>query len=367
MKVLQLINSLSAGGAEKLLVNSVIEYHKKGIDVDILLLKGGSSPFVQLLKPYPEIKVFTLGEQNNIYNPKYIFKLRGYFKNYDLVHVHLFPSLYWSSIANIIDGVLGKRKYKLIYTEHNTTNRRRERKIFKVLDRIFYNRFDAIVSISDAVDSSLKEHLGANFNNKVLQIYNGIDLKEITEAESYLKEEIEFDISDSLVMQVSSFTAQKNQLTLIKCLKHLPVSYKLILVGDGPEKENCIKVSEEMDLGNRVFFFGIRKDVPRLLKTVDVVVLSSHFEGLSLSSVEGLASGRPFIASDVPGLTEVVKGAGLLFDDNDEIKLASLIKDVSSDKIMYQKVVDDCIERSKKFDILTMTSNYSELYKKIIN
>tara|TARA_R110002111_G_scaffold262376_1_gene338261 strand:- start:1381 stop:2496 length:1116 start_codon:yes stop_codon:yes gene_type:complete len=365
LKALQLINSLTAGGAEKLLVNSVIEYHKKGIDVNILLINGGSSPFLQLLRPYPEIKVFNLGKNNNIYNPKYILKLRKFFKNYDVVHVHLFPSLYWASIANFIDGIFGKKKYKLVYTEHNTTNRRREKKIFKLFDRIIYNRFDAIVSISDAVDSSLKQHLGKKLENKIIQIYNGIDLKEIIEAKKYSRNEIKFDLSDKLILQVSSFTPQKNQQTLIKSLKYLPNSFKLILVGDGVEKENCINIAQKMDISDRVSFLGIRKDVPRLLKSVDVVVLSSHFEGLSLASVEGLASGKPLIASDVPGLTEVVEGAGILFEDNNEKQLANLILSVCTNDIINKKTISDCINRSKKFDILTMTQKYSDLYKEL--
>lgn len=365
LKVLQLINSLTAGGAEKLLVNAVIEYHKKGIEVDILILNGGFSPFLQLLKPYPEIKVFHLGENNNVYNPKNIFKLRKYFKNYDIVHVHLFPALYWASLASLIDGFLRKSKYKLVYTEHNTTNRRREMKIFKFLDRIFYKKYHTIVSISDAVDLSLKKHLGSRFKNKIIQIYNGIDLKEITEAKKYLKTDFKFTTNDKLIIQVSSFTPQKNQLTLIKSLNHLSNAFKLILVGDGVEKEKCIDYAKKIGVIDKVFFFGIRKDVPRLLKSVDVVVLSSHFEGLSLSSVEGLASGKPFIASDVPGLTEVVEGAGVLFEDNNEKQLAGLIEKVCNDEIFYNKVVFDCVERSKKFDILTMTRNYLDLYKEI--
>lgn len=365
LKVLQLINSLTAGGAEKLLVNSVIEYYKKGIEVNILLLKGGSSPFLQLLKPYPEIKVFYLGENNNIYNPKYIFQLRSFFKNYDVVHVHLFPALYWASIASLINDFFGKRQYKLVYTEHNTTNRRREKKVFKLLDRIIYKKYDTIVSISDAVDSSLKQHLGKKLENKIIKIYNGIDLKEIIEAKKYSRNEIKFDSNDKLILQVSSFTPQKNQQTLIKSLKYLPNSFKLILVGDGGvEKENCINIAQKMDLSDRVFFLGIRKDVPRLLKSVDVVVLSSHFEGLSLSSVEGLASGKPFIASDVPGLTEVVEGAGILFEDNNEKELANAILSICTNVIVNKKIISDCINRSKKFDILTMTQKYSDLYKK---
>jgi glycosyltransferase involved in cell wall biosynthesis len=278
--------------------------------------------------------------------------------------VHLFPALYWAGFADIIMNK-NKRKYKLIYTEHNTTNRRRNSIIFQILDRFVYKRFHRIVSISDAVDINLKNHLGDNFKN-IIKIYNGIDLNEINDAIAYTKEDIDFTDKDKLILQVSSFTAQKNQLTLIKCLKQLPINYNLILVGDGELKSVCVKITDELGLSERVKFFGIRKDVPRLLKSVDVVVLSSHFEGLSLSSVEGLASGKPFIASDVPGLTEVVKGAGLLFTDNDENQLAELILGLCTNEIYYLQTVADCIERAKKFDIINMTQKYSNLYKELI-
>src|SRR5690606_37044183 len=93
-------------------------------------------------------------------------------------------------------------------------------------------------------------------------------------------------------------------------------NYVLLLVGDGMLRKSSEELANKIGVKNRVLFLGIRKDVPRLLKSVDLVVLSSHFEGLSLSSVEGLASGTPFLASDVPGLTEVVENAGVLFEND---------------------------------------------------
>ena len=364
MKVLELINSLNAGGAENLLVNSVIKYNEMGIDVDLLLLNGGNSPFLEKLNPYSEISVFSLGNNINVYNPLNFLKLIKFFKKYDIIHVHLFPSLYWAAFADIIMKTQ-KKKYKLIYTEHSTSNRRRNSIVFKILDKLVYKRFHTIVSISDAVDINLKNHLGDSFKN-IIKIYNGIDLDEINAAIPYSKEDINFTDKTKLILQVSSFRYPKDQLTLIKSLKYLPNDYSLILVGDGELKLDCIKITNDLGLSDRVKFYGIRKDVPRLLKSVDVVVLSSHFEGLSLSSVEGLASGSPFIASDVPGLTEVVEGAGLLFEDNNEKQLASLIESVCTDEKFNAKVVSDCIERSKKFDIMTMTSKYSDLYKKSV-
>ncbi|WP_100611546.1 glycosyltransferase [Confluentibacter lentus] len=362
MKVLQIINSLSAGGAEKLLVNSVVEYRKMGIDVDILVLKGGVSPFLDKLEPFQEINVFALGDQTNVYNPLHIFKIYDFLNNYNVVHVHLFPVLYWVALADMLR--IGKRNYKLVYTEHNTTNRRRDKLLFKFIDKILYRRFHKIVSISDAVDVNLRNHLGKSFDN-IIKIYNGIDLKEIYEAIPYSKEALDFTEMDKLIIQVSSFTAQKDQLTLIKSLEFLPKNYFLILVGDGELKSSCIKKTEELRLSDRVKFYGIRKDVPKLLKSVDVIVLSSHFEGLSLSSVEGLASGKPFIASDVPGLTEVVEGAGLLFEDANENQLAELILKLFDDNQYYSETVNQCMARAKKFDIIKMTKEYYNLYKEL--
>ena len=362
MKLLQVINSLSPGGAEKLIVDAVIKYYKKGAIVDILLINKTSSPFIDKLKDYPEINIFSLGENINVYNPIHIIKFGVFFKNYEVVHVHLFPALYWAAISTMFR----KKTYRLVYTEHNTVNRRRRLKIFKIFDKIAYKQFDHIISISDSVDISLKKHLGSKFKN-IIKIYNGIDLEEIYNAKSYPKKDINLSPNDIAILQVSSFTAQKNQVTLIKSLIHLPENFNVLLAGEGSMKKNLIELTNELGLDKRVHFLGVRKDIPNLLKSVDVVVLSSHFEGLSLSSVEGLASGKPFIASDVPGLTEVVKDAGILFEDNNDKELAYQIKMLCTDEKQYFNIANKCQKRAKMFDINNMTNKYLELYNKNID
>ncbi|MFD2098861.1 glycosyltransferase [Flagellimonas iocasae] len=358
MKVLQLINSLGAGGAEKLLVDAAITYSNLGIQVDILILKKKESPFIDKLKNHPSINLYWLSETASFYNPLLLFKLKKHFIKYDVVHVHLFPCLYWAGISSMLH-----KSYRLVYTEHNTTNRRRESTLFKLLDKVIYRRYDDIVSISDSVDKSLKEHLGSSFQN-ITKIYNGIDLKEITKSKPYTKQELGLTDSNVCLMQVSSFTAQKNQNFLIKSLTELPENYVLLLVGDGMLRKSSEEYAEKMGVENRVLFLGIRKDVPRLLKSVDLVVLSSHFEGLSLSSVEGLASGKPFLASDVPGLTEVVKDAGVLFENNNMESFVSAVNGLMQDGDYYNTVAVKCQERAKKYDIVTMCSQYKLLYQK---
>lgn len=357
MKILQFINSLAAGGAEKLIVDATIEYHKRGIPVDLLLISKGNSPFLERLNEFDAIKVFYLGEDVDVYNPKYIFKLNAYFKKYDIVHVHLFPAMYWAAFAKIF----GKKPYKLIFTEHNSTNRRMNNPFFKLLDKWVYTQFDNLITISDAVDAALRGYLGSSFKN-ITKIYNGINLVEIKEALPYSKHELGFSDNNILILQVSRFFPQKDQATLIRAMVDLPKHIVLLLVGSGPLMEEHKQLAKNLNLEDKVFFLGVRRDVPRLLKSVDYVVLSSHFEGLSLSSVEGLASGKPFIASDVPGLTEVVQGAGFLFPDRNEKKLTEILLGLQKNPKLYEETVEACITRSKTFDINNMVDNYLKLY-----
>lgn len=359
MKVLQVINSLNSGGAEKLVTDLCIAYLKKGVDVELALLNGQKTAFLErLIKISPELKIHDLGEGKSMYSPTHIFKLRRLLKQYDVIHVHLFPSFYWVGFASF----LGNVRPKLFYTEHNTTNRRRNHPLLKHIDKVVYRRYTKIISISDAVHQNLQEHLG-KLKKLVFQINNGINLNEVSSAKPYQKTELGFDETTTLLLQVSSFTPQKDQKTLIQSLQHLPETTHLILVGDGPLRTEQEKLVASLQLSERVHFYGLRNDVPRLLKTVDIVVLSSNFEGLSLSCVEGLASGRPFMASDVPGLTEVVQGYGILFPKGDHESLASSINKLIEDEDYYKAVVEKCMARSKDFDIEDMVEGYLQCYK----
>ncbi len=131
-------------------------------------------------------------------------------------------------------------------------------------------------------------------------------------------------------------------------------------------KEKCEKLVAVLGLEDRVFFLGIRTDIPQLLKTADIVVLSSKYEGLSLSSIEGMASGKPFVASDVPGLKEAVSGAGVLFPVGNEKKLAEEILHLSSDADYYAATVEKCLARAKDYDISKMVTEHINLYKEIL-
>lgn len=361
MKILQLINSLSAGGAEKLLVDASIAYHKLGISTEILVLNELNSPFKARLEEFPEVKIHYLGSDINVYNPLLTFRLKPYLNNYDLIHVHLFPALYWVSMAKI----LGLTNKPIVLTEHSTNNKRRGNVLLRAIDKLIYKSFNEIVTISEAAKQSLEKHLGRSFNN-ISTIDNGVDLQTIYEAKPHERSELGFEKDNFLLIQVSSFRYPKDQKTVIKALELLPKNVHLLLVGDGPLRNENEELASQLGLKERVHFYGIRSDVPRLIKTADITMLSSAYEGLSLTSVEGLASGKPFLATDVPGLHDVVKDAGILFELGNESELAEHVNKLINDSQYYKNTVNKCQARAKKFDILNMVKNYASLYQKVL-
>jgi glycosyltransferase involved in cell wall biosynthesis len=256
-------------------------------------------------------------------------------------------------------------KIKLVFTEHSTSNRRRNSIVFQIIDQFIYSFYTKIITISDDVDLAIKKSIKSNLNKFIL-IKNGINLKLIESGKVYNDAIFEKKGNKKFLIQVSSFQYPKDQKTLIKSLLHLPSKFSLFLVGDGILRTECEGLVDTLNLQSRVHFLGIRMDIANLLQTADFIVLSSHHEGLSLASIEGLASGKPFIASDVPGLHEVVNGAGLLFEDGDYKALAQHILQLDTNLDFYNQTVKNCLERAAEFNIEIMVKKEIELYKTLI-
>lgn len=359
MKIAQIINTLNIGGAENLVVESLPFFKNKLPNTDLFVLKKTDSYLSRSLSS--DNIPFKFLTEGSLYNPLIIFKIIPILRKYDIIHFHLFPTLYWVVIAKIISF----SNTKLIFTEHNTNNQRRNKKRFKLIERFIYSKVDKIVTIADEVDEKLKQHL--NFEDyKFVKIYNGVYIKKFSNAEVKDRSLFNFKKDDRLIIQVSSFRKQKDQETLIKSLLFLPDNFKVLLVGDGPLKSELENLTKDNNLSERVMFLGLRNDVPNLLKMCDYVILSSNHEGLSLASIEGMASGKPFIASKVPGLTEIVDKYGLLFNKGDEKDLSSKIISLENNIDFKEDVVKRCLHRANQFDIMTMVDKYIDLYKKMI-
>lgn len=362
MKIVQIIGSMGSGGAEKLLLDLLPLYRKKGIEVDLLVLNGTEYPFMKALKERACCTIHSLGS-GSIYNPIHVLRLIPFLRKYDIVQVHLFPSQYWVVLAKIISF----SRTKLILTEHNTSSPRMKNYFISKIDKFMYRFYDKVVCVKEDVYQIIQEYTG-QLKSKFVVIENGIDLEKIYSAASYSKKSISesFESEDILLIQVARFNKQKDQETVVRALEYLPDNVKLLLVGDGDLKRKCEDLVQELKLSERVLFLGLRMDVPQLLKTVDISILSTNHEGFPLAALEAMAAGKPLIASDVPGVSDVVKGAGVLFEKGNAKELARYIDKLINNPEYYQEIISSCKERVKKSDIQSMVDKQILLYKSLV-
>lgn len=397
MKILHVITSLQTGGAEHLMVDLLPRLRDLGHEVDLCVFNGARTAFYEQLEA-EGIKIQAFAEGGSVYNIKHLLKLRKLMPQYDIVHTHNTACQYFAAFgrgrgleglrgskgsrslkglnglngSNGSEGLRGSKGLKglrgskglrgplLITTEHSTSTRRRKYRIFRYIDRWMYKRYDRIICISKPSEESLRNYIGDHY--PISTILNGVDVERFVSAAPVI---LGLD-GCKVITMVAGFRYEKDQPTVIRAMKHLPQDYHLVLVGDGSRRSEYEQLIASLDLNDRIHLLGLRNDVPGILKSSDVIVMSSHREGLSLSNVEGMASGRPFVASDVEGLREVTQGAGVLFPHGDDKVLADVILKLTTDKAYREDVTKKCQERARQYDIQRMVTEYYNVYYQLI-
>lgn len=361
-KILYVITSLRTGGAEKMITEISRFLIKEGHLVEVLIFDGIRSPLLNELEDHG-VKVYRGGAGYfQMYNPFHILRIKRLAKknNYDFIHSH-------NSSAQYFVAFSGAGKYsKLITTEHNTSNRRRKKNIYKFIDRYIYHKYDSVISVSNKVKRNLLDYLnkkdGSRTNHeKFPVIYNGIDLSKFLTID---KDPVD---SPPIILMISAFRKQKDHDTAIRAMLYLPEQYKLWLAGEGKTKIGCEKLVRSLNLSGRIKFLGNVNDVPTLISQSKIVILSTKFEGMPLVAIEAMASGKPFIASDVDGVKEVTSDAGILFQKGNYIELAHKIENLINSPKEFEIVAKKCRKRALTFDLSHTLSQHLELYKRILS
>ena len=367
MRILQVITSLDMGGAETLVVNLIPRLQALGNTVDLCIFNGKETPLThRLKKESPQTKIYALG--HGVYNPLYILKLIKIMRNYDIVHTHNSSPQLFVAIASLFSHT------NLVSTEHNTSNRKRNWMWYRPIESWMYGQYNHVICISQIAEDKLREYMGGVWLDKtnhrykqISTINNGVDVKAISDATPdnallSLKEQ------RKAILMVAGFRDAKDQDTVVKALGLLDNSrFEVWFAGVGIRQEIVKQLAESLGVSDRVRFLGLRTDIPNVLRAADVIVMSSHWEGLSLSNVEGMSAHKPFIASDVNGLKEVTKGYGILFPHEDAKALAEEINRLTSDETYYNEIAERCYNRALEFDISNTVSGYADVYKNILN
>ena len=204
MRVLHIIDNLSMGGGQNLLIGLSGEQKNMGHDVTVLALEACSDSLVHDKIVEEGVQVKILSEKVGLHNPFQILLLLPWLAKYDIVHVHLFPALYWVGFAKL----LSFSRTPIVYTEHSTKNRRREHFLLRRIDNFVYRYlYNKIIACSDrALETYMEVYPSVRH---VCAINNGVDNSKYWDAKPYSKQEL-LGIPDDcfLITMVARFMAQ---------------------------------------------------------------------------------------------------------------------------------------------------------------
>ena len=236
-------------------------------------------------------------------------------EKYDVIHLH---TSYWKSF--LAEEIAIKCNIPKIIVHSHSTQIDEINENKRMLAEEVHNKKKLEFNISLATDFWACSKLAADWlfgqhisRNKIHIMKNAIDVEKFL-YNSEIRDRIrkELDLENSFVIgNVGRFSYQKNQEFLLNVFSTVCKKIenaKLVLVGDGELKEHYLKLSEELEIKNKVIFTGARTDINELLQAFDLFCLPSRFEGLPIVLIEAQTSGLKCLASNF--ITDEVSIAG---------------------------------------------------------
>jgi glycosyltransferase involved in cell wall biosynthesis len=224
------------------------------------------------------------------------------------------------------------------------------------------------VAVSKEVRNRLCEDLLIP-ENKVSVVLNGIYLKPFDLApDKILRTQLLAGKQLSIVFTPARLHEQKGHKYLIDAVASVP-NAMFVLAGDGPERNFLEKYAFDRGVNERVIFLGYRKDIAQLLASCDLFVLPSLYEGLPISIIEAMASGKPIIATDIGGNNEaIIHGeTGYLVPPKDSEKLAEIINMILANPSISINIGRAAKKRAyEQFSSNAMIRNLTQIYEELL-
>lgn len=171
---------------------------------------------------------------------------------------------------------------------------------------------------------------------------------------------------DFAVLSVGDLIPRKNQAAIIRALPLMPESAKLIICGEGPERENLLVLADEPGVTGRVSLLGFRDDVAEIMAACDCLVFPSVHEGLPVSVMEAMASGLPVVASPIHGIDPNLFSdgeSGVLLPDTGPASIAAAVSGLMSDPALRARLAEGAVSSVCRFGLREALAATSRTYE----
>jgi len=242
---------------------------------------------------------------------------------------------------------------------------------FKAYLSPFYRACDLIIVPSQSMCKVLADQFG--ISSPVEIIPNGVDLTPYRTGNQPIDRTIfGFSTNNVISTYVGRLSPEKNLSLLIRAFYGVAMTYdhvRLLIVGDGPDRENLEAQVKHMNIDNKVHFTGMveYKGIPAYLAACDIFVTPSISETFGLSTIEAMAAGLPVLGVDAPGSRDIIEDGitGLTTPDDVAVFTAKLIL-LSTDHGLRIKMGKQALLLSKKYDIQTTTGTLLQHYERLV-
>ena len=232
------------------------------------------------------------------------------------------------------------------------------------------NKSDYVTSVSQSLkDDTLKLF---NIKKEIEVIPNFIELdNNVNDPSIACHRSVMAKANERIITHISNFRKVKRIPDIIKIFYNIQkeIPAKLMMVGDGPEKEKAEYLCQELGISDKVIFFGNSNEIDKILSYTDLFLLPSETESFGLAALEAMAWRVPVISSNSGGLPEVnFDGiSGYLSDVGNTDEMAENALKILKDDETLKKFKENALNIAKRFDIKNILPLYEELYKKAIN
>jgi len=292
-------------------------------------------------------------------------------KKIEVMHAHQYTPFFYSALAKAWGGA----NYKLILTEHGRHFPDAVSFKRRLANRWVLSRYlDAINACCQFSATALASNDG--FTTLPIEVIeNGIEWEryQTHSNKTTLRASLGLDANRKYVACVARFHPIKDHTSLLQGYSQVAkqrTDADLLLIGDGPRREELQTLVQQLGIQNRVQFLGVRSDVADLLQAVDVFALTSLCEAASLTLLEAMAAGLPVVVTDVGGNPEIVRqeNEGLLVPRQDATAIGNALIRILSDATLANRMGQAGKQRVKETYSLERTiERYHQLYQRLAN
>lgn len=296
--------------------------------------------------------------------------------NYDLVHVHTPVAAFVTRYA--ISRLPIKKRPKVIYTVHGFHFHQQGNPltnfIFLNLEKLAGNWTDYLITINRQDEAAAKGHRLLPEGNIFYTPGIGLELDKYDyqqvddSAVAAIRQELKLQPEAKMLLTVAEFTPNKRHCDQLLALQQLNrPEVHLVFAGDGETRRSTEQLAQQLGLEQQVHFLGFRYDIPALISTSDLMLLTSQREGLPRSIMEAFCGATPVIGTKIRGIQDLLAdNCGLLVEVGDTQGLAQAIAKLLDQPQLAAEMGANGRRKMATYDVKVIIEHYARIYQQAL-